>query len=310
MSDILKIKDEQTFFTDAQINSLAEMMENPPLANHVAWGDFFHLCKQSGLDPWARQIYMMARWNNKRKCNTYSTQATIDGFRVVARRVCIQTGEVLSELATYWYDQDGNKYEEWVRDTPPVAAKYVIQRGQGQFSGFAKFKEYAGTYNNGELTNTWKKMPALMIAKCAEALALRKAFPQDLSGIYSAEEMAQAEPVEPIPTLEQRNQPAQETQEPSREAREPGSPEPVVFELPEMPKQGTEEDKTTQIDLVRRHAEILGLTAEQIQQGAEYYTQDSPQPGGWDTWPPRVIEVIWRAIRKACLDQGLVKEAE
>ncbi|NMW66006.1 hypothetical protein HHJ78_10970 [Mobiluncus mulieris] len=185
MSDVLGIQENQTAFTPEQIQSLTQETGIPPQAAAI-WAQFFHLCKQTGLDPWARQIYATTRGGK------VSFQSTIDGFRLTARRACQRTGETLSELGVYWYDQDGREFTEWIPAAPPAAAKYVVQRGQGQFTGFARFDEYAGRDRRGELSYMWAKMPALMIAKCAEALALRKAFPQDLSGIYTSDEMQQA----------------------------------------------------------------------------------------------------------------------
>lgn len=298
MGDSLGIKEEQTEFTQQQIQSLAKETGIPVDAGHV-WQKFFHLCKQSGLDPWARQIYATIRDGK------VSFQSTIDGFRLTARRACQRTGEALSELGVYWYNQDGKEYTEWVFPHPPAAAKYVVQRGVGQFSGFARFEEYAGKNRQGGLSYMWGKMPALMIAKCAEALALRKAFPQDLSGIYTDDEMAQAAPVEPIPTLEQRKQPNQEAQAPTPETQG-SSLEPVEFTLPPMPEQGTEEDREMQISLVIDHARIMNLTPEQVQSGALNVTKPNSPDGQWDTWPTRTIEAIWRAMHKVATEKGLI----
>src|SRR5690606_39764911 len=63
----------------------------------------------------------------------------------------------------------------------PAAAKVVVVRDGNRYPAVALFSEYAATKRDGTLTGMWLSKPALMLAKCAEALALRKAFPLDLS---------------------------------------------------------------------------------------------------------------------------------
>ena len=143
---------------------------------------FAYACQRTGLDPFSKQIYAIKRGGKM------TIQAGIDGLRSIAER----TGQ-LDGSETYWCGEDGVWADVWLSNKPPAAAKTIIHRkgSQHPFVGVARTADY----NAGQ--GLWSKMPAAMIAKCSESLALRKAFPADLSGVYSTDEMQQAE-VEPV----------------------------------------------------------------------------------------------------------------
>lgn len=180
MTTSLAITGEQTFWSDTQLSALKTLGLSNASKGDLSF--FFHQAQRTGLDPFARQIYMIERGGR------FGIQTSIDGFRIIAQR----SGKYAGQDGPYWCGEDGQWVDVWLKQTPPLAAKVGVfhQDFHEPLYAVAKWESYA------QSSPIWKKMPELMLAKCAESLALRKAFPNDLSGIYTDEEMSQTEVIE------------------------------------------------------------------------------------------------------------------
>jgi phage recombination protein Bet len=139
---------------------------------------FFYDCQRQGVHPLDRLLHFTKRGGK------YTPVTSIDLFRARAADTGCHAGTSDAEFGPL--DVDGH---------PEFARVVVSKLLQGQVIAFAATARWAEYYPGDQAGMMWKKMPHLMLSKVAEALAIRKAFPRELAGVYTNEEMAQAGPV-------------------------------------------------------------------------------------------------------------------
>ncbi len=162
---------------------------------------FLMACVKTQLDPFMRQIYAVKRKAKKPDGTwgeTMTIQTGIDGYRLIAERT---ERYAPGPEPTYCYDNTG-----CLMSATAFIKKQTKDGTWHTVSASAYIDEYCQTFTDkstGEkkATGMWGNMPRTMLAKCAEAQALRKAFPAEMSGVYTKEEMQQADPIDVTPKI-------------------------------------------------------------------------------------------------------------
>lgn len=149
---------------------------------------FRWISHRTQLDPFMRQIYFVKRWDSREGKEKGAIQVGIDGFRVIAER----TGAYAGNDDVVFEGELEKEYEKkkYVAPAKATAKVYKIVQGiRSEFAATARWDEY---YPGDKQGFMWRNKPAIMLGKCAEALALRKAFPAVLSGLYVEGELDRA----------------------------------------------------------------------------------------------------------------------
>lgn len=196
--DIDHWSDQEKALADAAGLVKRKAGQPPEVAPRATIEAFLQLCQITGLNPFIRQIYCIERGGK------WGTEVSIDGARIVAHRTREFEGYDEISFSTDGGDTWSDSFRA-TEDAPfPTHARVGVYRkgfrkavtSVARWESFAVYHdEWKGGSKTGNklLGDMWAKMPDVMLSKVAEMQALRRAFPNDLAGVYVAEEMEQAE---------------------------------------------------------------------------------------------------------------------
>jgi phage recombination protein Bet len=175
---------EERYFTEEQMKLLSDHIMKG--ATPIELQYFGEVCKRVGLDPFKKQIHAVQRWDSNANRLVWSYQTGIDGYVAIAHRggLCAGIEDV--------------KFLPADESTPnPIKATCTVWKVVGgqrvPFTASARWSEYVQTKKDGKPNSMWMKMPYGQLGKCAKALALRMAFPEEIGGILTDVEMEQAD---------------------------------------------------------------------------------------------------------------------
>lgn len=177
---------EEWTWTDEQVRIIREQFADGCTDDELAV--LLYQAKRRRLDPMLGHLRGIKRWNSQKQREVMAVQTSIDAFRLIAER----TGRYGGGPAPVF------RSATRANGDPEVIAQVTVRKQTRdgtwhEVSDEARWSEYAQTDRNGNTVKMWTKMPTTMLAKCAEAKTLRKAFPEELGGLYTDDEMGQAD---------------------------------------------------------------------------------------------------------------------
>lgn len=148
---------------------------NYPRLSHDDFSMVVAQATRRGFSPWARMLYAERRPAGSG--TELVIYATIEALRVIAHR----SGDYV-----------GIRKTEFVYggDETPISASVKVKRySRGKTRVFEGEVFWRDCYPGKGLGEFWDAKPHTMMSKCAEAAALRRAFPELLEGLYTREEV-------------------------------------------------------------------------------------------------------------------------